>query len=97
MVLEDKDIKHIANLARLELSAAELEKYGAQLPKILDYVGQLQDVDTSEVDALDNLKTTVNNFRADEVVAWDETERDNALAQASEVDKGQIKVHRVLE
>jgi len=96
-MISDKDIKHIANLARLELTPAELEKYGAQLPKILDYVGQLQDVDTSEVDTLDNLSGTPSEFRADEAVNWNEVERNNALAQASGVEGGQIKVHRVLE
>jgi len=96
-MITNEDIKHIADLARLELSPAELEKYGAQLPKILDYVGQLQDVDTSEVDAISNLSNKASEFRADEVVAWNETERDNALNQASEISGGQIKVHRVLE
>ncbi|MEI7452075.1 MAG: Asp-tRNA(Asn)/Glu-tRNA(Gln) amidotransferase subunit GatC [Candidatus Falkowbacteria bacterium] len=96
-MINNEDIKHIANLARLELTPAELEKYGAQLPKILDYVGQLQDVDTSEVDAINNVSDSPSEFRADEAIDWNEAERNNALAQASELDGGQIKVHRVLE
>ena len=44
MKLNKKEIKHIANLARLELSDAELDKYKDQLSDVLDWIDQLKEV-----------------------------------------------------
>ncbi|MDP2631077.1 MAG: Asp-tRNA(Asn)/Glu-tRNA(Gln) amidotransferase subunit GatC [Candidatus Uhrbacteria bacterium] len=49
MVLTQKEIEHIALLARLELTDEEKEKFASQLSSVLDYVGQLQQVDTTDV------------------------------------------------
>ena len=42
MKLSREEIKHIANLARLELTPEELDKYGEQLSAVLSYIDQLQ-------------------------------------------------------
>jgi aspartyl-tRNA(Asn)/glutamyl-tRNA(Gln) amidotransferase subunit C len=42
-------VEAIASLARLELDASELELFGRQLGEILDYVDQLQRIDTTGV------------------------------------------------
>ncbi len=49
MALTQKEIEHIALLARLELTDEEKEKFANQLSSVLDYVGQLQEVDTTAV------------------------------------------------
>lgn len=49
MPLTLKEIEHIALLARLELTDEEKEKFANQLSSVLDYVGQLQQVDTTAV------------------------------------------------
>ncbi len=49
MALTQKEIEHIALLARLELTGEEKEKFANQLSSILDYVQQLQQVDTTDV------------------------------------------------
>jgi aspartyl-tRNA(Asn)/glutamyl-tRNA(Gln) amidotransferase subunit C len=46
MTLTLAEVEHIARLARLELSAAEKERFQAQLSAILDYAGLLQQIDT---------------------------------------------------
>ncbi len=45
------DIKKIASLARLELTPEEMAAYAGQLGQILEYVHQLDQVDTSGVEA----------------------------------------------
>jgi aspartyl-tRNA(Asn)/glutamyl-tRNA(Gln) amidotransferase subunit C len=45
------DIDHLAKLSRLELSQEEKEKFGSQLPKIIEFVEELQGADTEEVNA----------------------------------------------
>lgn len=96
MQLEKKDIEHIANLARLELSEEELAKYGAQLSAVLGYIEQLQEVDTAGVEPTAQVTGLENSWRADEALIWDDAERMNAINQAPEVEDGQVKVKRVL-
>ncbi|MGH9383393.1 MAG: Asp-tRNA(Asn)/Glu-tRNA(Gln) amidotransferase subunit GatC [Vicinamibacterales bacterium] len=47
--LSEQDVKRIANLARLELTPAELSLFTQQLSDILVYVEQIQSLDTSGV------------------------------------------------
>jgi aspartyl-tRNA(Asn)/glutamyl-tRNA(Gln) amidotransferase subunit C len=51
MSLTLSEVKHIANLARLELSPQEIARYREQLSAILEYAARLQTVDTSQIDA----------------------------------------------
>lgn len=60
------DIDHVAKLAKLQLNPDERAMLAEQLPAILDYIGQLQEVDTSGVDAKAYLTDAANVFRADE-------------------------------
>ena len=97
MKLSNKDIKHIANLARLELSDKELDKYGSQLSAILGYIDQLQEVDTTGVEPTAQVTGLTNVFAKDEIETWDKTEQQAALGQAPEIENNQVKVKRVLE
>ncbi len=49
MALSREDVKHIAELARLELNAAELALYQEQLSAILEYAARLQTLDTTAI------------------------------------------------
>jgi aspartyl-tRNA(Asn)/glutamyl-tRNA(Gln) amidotransferase subunit C len=49
MPLTIEQVQHIAGLARLKLTQAELERYREQLSAILDYAARLQAVDTSSI------------------------------------------------
>ena len=69
------NIKHLAKLARLSLTDDEEKMMAEQLPQILAYVGKLDEVDTSNVDAKAYLTDAVNVMRADEVVATDAAHR----------------------
>lgn len=93
-MLTKEQIKHIANLARLELSESEEETYRGQLSAILDYVDKLAKVKTDKVSSL-NKSDLVNVWREDEVHFWDQTEIDLALSQG-DTESRKIKVRRVL-
>jgi aspartyl-tRNA(Asn)/glutamyl-tRNA(Gln) amidotransferase subunit C len=76
-------VAHIAELARLDLSAAEQERFARQLTDILTYAGMVQDVDTSRPDAAagaDSAATTLPPLREDEAVH--SLARDEVIAQA---------------
>ncbi len=48
-MLTEKEVQHIAKLARLGLTPQEVEKYRKELSSILDYFEKLEEVDISEV------------------------------------------------
>ena len=52
MSLEINDVKHIAQLAHLELSAGQMDKTLAELNNIFALVEQMQAVDTSGIEPL---------------------------------------------
>lgn len=59
------DVKHIAKLANLPLTSEEEKKFEKQLPSILDYVEQLNSVDTKGVDITSQVTNLENVTRED--------------------------------
>jgi aspartyl-tRNA(Asn)/glutamyl-tRNA(Gln) amidotransferase subunit C len=66
MSLSLDEVKKVAKLARLELSEADLQLTAARLNSILDYVDQLKQVDTTDVETLAHPLPIHNVFRDDE-------------------------------
>lgn len=87
-------MERVADLARLELSAAEVEKMTGQLDTILQYVAKLDEVDTSGVRATTHTQNVVNAFRDDEVK--DSLDRDQALANGPRQNGETFVVPRVI-
>ncbi|MEZ4223866.1 MAG: Asp-tRNA(Asn)/Glu-tRNA(Gln) amidotransferase subunit GatC [Polyangiaceae bacterium] len=82
MGIEPRDVLHVARLARLELSDAEVARFQRELDAILGYMAELADVDTSAVasaPAGDSLSATL---RPDERVPSLDTEQ--VVSQAPE-------------
>ena len=67
MSLTKDEVRHIAKLARLNLSDEEVEKFTKELSSILEYVDQLQEVDTKGVEPTAQVTGLHNSFRSDEV------------------------------
>ena len=65
--LSAKDVRHIATLARLNLSDEEVEKFSKELSSILEYIDRLQEVDTENVEPLVNVTGQHDTFRADKI------------------------------
>ena len=97
MQLSKDEIQHIAKLARLELTSAELEKYGGQLSAVLNYIDQLKEVDVKGVEPTAQVTGLENVLREDKVRDWDGKEIEEALADAPEREERFIKVKRVIE
>ena len=97
MNLSKDEIQHIAKLARLELTDAELEKYGGQLSAVLNYIDQLKEVDVKGVEPTAQVTGLENVLREDEASDWDKQEIEEALADAPEREGRFIKVKRVIE
>lgn len=97
MKLSKEEIQHIANLARLELTVEEQEKYGSQLSDVLSFIEQLKEVDTTDCEPTAQVTGLENIFRSDEKEDWNKREVGEALKQAPALENGQVKVKRVLE
>ncbi len=61
-----KDVKKIAHLARLELTAEEMERFRRQLSSILDHVQKLQELDTSRIAPTSSVLAPHSALRPDE-------------------------------
>lgn len=66
MSLSAEEIRKVADLARLELTDAELALMAPQLSAIVDYINQLQQVNTDGVEPLAHALDVQDVFRADE-------------------------------
>lgn len=82
MTLTPEQVRWVAHLARLELTDAELETMTPQLRAILDYVNQLQQVNTDGVEPMAHAVEVRNVFRGDEPAP--SLPVDEALANAPE-------------
>jgi aspartyl-tRNA(Asn)/glutamyl-tRNA(Gln) amidotransferase subunit C len=65
--LSFQEVDHIAKLSRLELSEDEKEKFRGQLSSVLEYVGQLNQVETEGVQPMANITGLENVLREDEI------------------------------
>ncbi|MBI2453605.1 Asp-tRNA(Asn)/Glu-tRNA(Gln) amidotransferase subunit GatC [Candidatus Peregrinibacteria bacterium] len=65
MQLTRDQVIHVATLARLKLRDEEVEKFQGQLSGILDYVSQLNEVDTEGVEATAQVTGLKNVMRED--------------------------------
>ena len=89
------EVLHVARLARLELSEAELETMRAQLTSILTYIDRLKALDVTGVEPTSHAVPLLNVMRDDEVVPsfpQDEMLR-NAPDRAGEL----FRVPRIIE
>ncbi|MCA1588724.1 MAG: Asp-tRNA(Asn)/Glu-tRNA(Gln) amidotransferase subunit GatC [Chloroflexi bacterium] len=89
------DVEHVADLARLHLTAEELDRMQTQLSRILEAIETLRDVDTSQVGPTSSVIQLENVMRDD--VARPGISRDAALANAPLRDDPFLRVPTVLE
>src|SRR5258706_11061135 len=98
-MLTDKEIKHIAKLARLELDEKTEKKLQQELSSILGYVEQLNEVKTDKVQPLYQTTGLVNSFRADEPrgdFKMDEKLNELLVGQAPQKEGRYVKVKTIL-
>jgi aspartyl-tRNA(Asn)/glutamyl-tRNA(Gln) amidotransferase subunit C len=88
------EVAHLARLARLALTDAELDSFAGQLDAILGHVSQIQAVDVTGVEPTGNPLTDVNVFRSD--VPEPCLTQEQALAEAPKAVDGRFAVPRIL-
>ena len=95
MAISKKDVSRVAELARLALTAEESHLYAAQLGRILEHVEKLSEIDTSNVPPATCASPLSKPLRDDAATA--SLDRDEALANAPDKEKGCFKVPKIIE
>ncbi len=89
------DVNYVADLARLQLTDEEVERFSSQLNDIIGYVRQLEGLDVTGIEAMAHATPVYDIMRADESRPGNGTQC--ALANAPEKSADQFRVTRVVE
>ncbi len=81
-IIDDATIEYVGILAKLELSEEEKEAAKKDMGRMLDYIDQLNELDTSGIEPMSHVFSMQNVFREDIVVNGDGSEE--ALKNAPE-------------
>ena len=95
MSVDTQQVRHIAKLARIAMSDAQIEALVPELNNILGWIEQLSAVDTDGVEPLTAVIDQKLRWRAD--VIDDGNVRDKVLANAPSAQHGFFAVPKVIE
>ena len=95
MSLTREDVRRVATLARLRLTAEEESRLTDELDGILQYMDKLNALDTSRVEPFTHAVDIVNAFREDKVT--NQPNLDALLANAPERDETFFRVPKIIE
>lgn len=93
--ITNETIDHVAVLARLELTGQEREEARRDMCRMLDYIDQLNELDTAGVEPMSHAFPLTNVFREDEVTEGDG--RRATLQNAPEAREDMFVVPRTFE
>jgi aspartyl-tRNA(Asn)/glutamyl-tRNA(Gln) amidotransferase subunit C len=95
MSVDAATVRHIAKLARIAVSDAEVEALAPELSNILGWIEQLQEVDVAGVEPM--TAVIPNELRLREDIVTDGNRRDEILANAPVPEHGFFAVPKVIE
>ena len=93
MKIEKSTIEKIAHLARLEFDESSAEKMSQDMSQILNWVEQLNEIDTSDVEPLTTMSSEINVMREDKVGT--QLSHEDALKNAPKKDSDYFRVPKV--
>jgi len=94
-LVSHEDVKYVAKLARLKVGPDELDRFAGQLSGILNHIDKISELDLSGVEPTSHVIGLANVFREDE--SRPSVEREEALANGPEVERGAFRVPPILE
>ncbi|HSX40435.1 MAG TPA: Asp-tRNA(Asn)/Glu-tRNA(Gln) amidotransferase subunit GatC [Candidatus Saccharimonadales bacterium] len=89
------DVSHVAKLANLPLSKEEKDKFEKQLDETLEYVNQLEEIDTKNVEPTSQVTGLENVTRED--IAAPSLPQEQALKNSKSTYNGFFKVKAILD
>jgi aspartyl-tRNA(Asn)/glutamyl-tRNA(Gln) amidotransferase subunit C len=95
MKITKDEVLYVADLARLDLDEASIEKFAGQIGDVLEYVEKLNEVDTEGLRPTSHAISLTNAFREDE--QRQPLDLEQALANAPEKEDGNFVVPKIIE
>lgn len=95
MTISTGDVLRMAQLSRLAINENEIPDYAEQLSRILDFVAQMNAVDTRDIEPLAHPQDLVQRLRADKVTEQDA--REDFQSQAPATANGYYLVPQVID
>jgi aspartyl-tRNA(Asn)/glutamyl-tRNA(Gln) amidotransferase subunit C len=95
MSLDEATVARIAKLARIRIDPEKRQALASELSNILDWIEQLNEVDTDDVPPMTSVGEMTLALRQDEVTDGDKVEK--ILANAPEQQDGHFVVPKVVE
>lgn len=93
-MINDETMEYIGILAKLELSAEEKEKAKQDMARMIQYIDQLKELDTTGIEPVSHIVKQQNVFREDVVTNGDEHEK--TLKNAPGEKNNMFKVPKIL-
>ena len=92
--ITEADVRHVAKLARLDVTDDEVALFAGQLAAVLEHAEDVEALDTAGVPPTAHPLPLVNVLRED--VPRDGVDRDEVLAMAPAAEDGRFRVPRIL-
>ncbi|MEK6591161.1 MAG: Asp-tRNA(Asn)/Glu-tRNA(Gln) amidotransferase subunit GatC [Nitrospinota bacterium] len=94
MKLSIEEVEHVAELARLELTDSEKDRFAEQLSNILTHIDKLNQLDTDAIEPTSHVLPMKNIFRDDEIQRL--FPEGDPLRNAPDKDRGYYKVPKII-
>ena len=94
IVVDDKLIEHLEWLSRIKLTVEEKEELKRQIPRILEFFRQMDEVNTSSVEPLTHPIELVSVMRED--IVEEGLTQEDALRNAPKSESGYFKAPRIV-
>lgn len=95
--LKRADVEHVAKLAKLKLTPAEVNKFGKQLSEVISYVEELSEVNTTNVEPTSQTTGLENVYRQDKIDVEECLSPKEALSGSEKTYRGYFVTEAVLE
>lgn len=95
MALDSQTVYRIARLARIHIDDAEVDRHASELSSILEFVDQMNKVDTEDIAPLSHPQDRTLRWREDTVT--ESNQREKLQAGAPAVENGLYLVPKVIE
>ena len=89
------DVRYVANLARINLSEEEVERFGSQLSGVMEHIEKLSEVDVEGIEPMSHANATSNKVRPDEPV--ESLPPEGFLQNTPDQASGQLRVPKVVD
>jgi aspartyl-tRNA(Asn)/glutamyl-tRNA(Gln) amidotransferase subunit C len=93
--LSEEEVKHVAKLAKLNLTPQEVKKFQEQLSEVLAYIEVLKDVKTEKIEPTSQVTSLENVSRKDKTNP--SLSQKEVLSGAKENHQGLFKIKRILD